>query len=246
VEVALPLSTLLGPQPVSALSHLAAAIAALLAATPLVRLGRGSLARKLALAIYAGCVIAALTISGVYHSLHPEGHARLFMQRVDHCAIWCLIAGTFTGVHGIMWKGFWRWGLLSFIWGYALVGMLLKIFWFGAFVGKLGLALYLALGWMGVVSIYKLSRQIGWAAALPMLYAGLAYSAGAILEAANWPVLIAPWVGAHEVFHFAVIAGVTLHWLFIRRLVLAHAPALDRPRAEAPEASSDPLCGASS
>jgi channel protein (hemolysin III family) len=229
VDGGLSLSVLLGPQPVSSLSHLAAASVALVAAIPLVRLGRGCPARKLALTIYAGCVIAALAISGVYHSLHPEGSARLFMQRLDHCAIWCLIAGTFTGVHGIMWKGFWRWGLLSFIWGYALVGILLKILWFGAFAGKLGLALYLGLGWVGVVSIYKLSRQIGWAAALPLLYAGVAYSAGAVLDAANWPVPIGPWIGAHEMFHFAVIAGVALHWLFIRKLLLAHAPAVGLP-----------------
>ena len=57
-----------------------------------------------------------------------------------------------------------------------------------------------------------------------MLFAGLAYSGGAILEAMGWPVLIPNWVSAHEVFHFAVIAGVILHWRFIRRLLLHHAP----------------------
>jgi channel protein (hemolysin III family) len=217
---------LLGTQPVSSLSHLAAAGVALVATIPLVRLGRGQPGRTLVLTIYAICVIGTLAISGVYHWFHPDGSARLFMQRVDHCAIWCLIAGTFTGIHGIMWKGFWRWGLLSFIWGYALVGVLLKILWFPAFVGNLGLVLYLGLGWVGVVSIYKLSRQIGWAAVLPMLGASLFYSAGAILDAFNWPVLLVPWVGAHEIFHFAVIVGVALHWLFIRKLLLAHAPTM--------------------
>src|SRR4030095_1607932 len=113
----------LGCQPVSSLSHLAAASAALVATIPLLRLARGYPGRTLVLTIYASCVIAVLAISGVYHAFEPNSPARLFMQRVDHCAIWCLIAGTFTGIHGVMWKGFWSWGLLSFIWRYALLGI---------------------------------------------------------------------------------------------------------------------------
>jgi hemolysin III len=220
----LSFSLLLGTQPVSALSHLAAASAALTATIPLVRLGRRHPSRTLALTVYATCVVAAMGISGVYHSLEPGSTARLFMQRLDHCAIWCLIAGTFTGIHGIMWRGFWRGGLLAFVWCYALVGIVLQIVWFPAVAGNLGLLLYLGLGWVGVLSIYKLSRQIGWPAALPLLYAGILYSAGALVDAFNWPARVVPGVGAHELFHFAVMFGVALHWLFIRKLLLAHAP----------------------
>jgi hemolysin III len=233
--------TLLGPQPVSSISHLAAAGAALVGAVPLLRLGRGHPGGTLALTIYASCVIAALAISGVYHALDPGSSARLFMQRLDHCAIWCLIAGTFTGVHGVMWRGFWRWGLLAFIWSLALLGVLLQILWFHAFAGDLGLALYLGLGWLGLVSLYKLARQIGWARALPLLYAGIAYSAGAIFEATSWrPVVMGYWVGAHEVFHFAVILGVTLHWLFIRKLVLIQVPATVTANVHQPDRKQCP------
>jgi len=211
-------------QPVSSLSHLAAASAALVATIPLVRLARGYPGRRLVLTIYASCVVAVLAISGIYHSLDPNDPARMFMQRVDHCAIWCLIAGTFTGINGVMWKGFWRWGLLSFIWSYALVGIVLQIFWFPALRGNLGLVLYLGLGWVGVASTYKLSRQIGWGTTLPMIYAGVAYSAGAILDATNSRVLLVPGVGVHEIFHFAVVGGVAVQWRFIRKLVLTYAP----------------------
>ena len=77
--------------------------------------------------------------------------------------------------------------------------------------------LYLGLGWVGVISIFKLGRQLGFVAVRPMWYAGIAYSAGAILEATGHPVLAHCWVGPHEIFHIAVLAGVALHWLFIRR-----------------------------
>jgi hemolysin III len=209
-------------QPVSSFSHLLAAGAALLAAIPLVRLGRGNSGRVFALSVYVSCVVAALAISGVYHSLAQGGRARLIMQRLDYFAIWLLIAGTFTAIHGLMCRGFWRGGLLCIIWGYAVVGVLLQLIWWHRFSGHLGLMLYLGLGWMGLLSAIKLGREIGYKQVLPVLGAGVIFTSGAILEACSWPVVLDPWVGAHEVFHFAVIGGIATIWVFIRRLLVNH------------------------
>jgi channel protein (hemolysin III family) len=211
-------------QPVSSLSHLAAAGVALIAAVPLVRLARGSRPRLWAVGVYAFCVIATLAISGTYHSLNRGCLARAVMQRMDYLAIWLLIAGTFTAVHGVMCKGAWRSGLLAFVWSYAMAGVLLQTYRFDIFSGVWGLVLYLGLGWVGVLSVFKLGRQIGFRAVRPIWYAGIAYSAGAVLEACGYPILIRRWIGPHEIFHFAVLAGVALHWVFIRRLLIRHAP----------------------
>ena len=170
-----------------------------------------------------------LAISGVYHSLERGCSARIVMQRMDYFAIWLLIAGTFTAVHGIMFSGMWRGGLLTFIWSYAAIAVLLQALWFRTFSGVHGLILYLGLGWIGLFSIFKLGRQLGFSAVRPMWYAGIIYSAGAILEAIGQPVLIHRWVGPHEIFHAAVIAGVALHWTFIRRLLMTHASAVPAP-----------------
>ena len=140
------------------------------------------------------------------------------MQRLDYYAIWLLIAGCFTAVHGVTCRGLWRSGLLSIIWAYALVGVVLQVLWWNTFSGSTGLALYLGFGWIGFLSAIKLARQIGWRPVLPVVYAGVLFSLGAILEACNWPVVVAGWVEAHEVFHFAVIVGLATLWLFIRRL----------------------------
>ncbi|HEY0712075.1 MAG TPA: hemolysin III family protein [Polyangia bacterium] len=225
----------------SSFSHLFAAAFALVAAIPMVRLAQGHPERKLALGVYVSSVVITLAISGVYHSCEPGGSAREIMQRVDHGAIWCLIAGTFTAVHGIMWNGFWRRGLLAIIWTYALMGIVLEILWFREIVGSTELILYLGLGWIGIFSIRKLGRQIGWAPVLPMLYAGVAYTAGAILEALNWPVVVTNWIEAHEVFHFAVIVGVALHWRFIRKLVMHHAPRPHVGAAAGPVETAKPV-----
>jgi channel protein (hemolysin III family) len=211
---------------VSSFSHLAAAVVALVAGVSLLRLARGDRRRVLAAAVYTLCVIATLGISGAYHSLDRGFSARAVMQRIDYFAIWLLIAGTFTAVHGIMYRGAWRSGVLIFIWSYAAIGILLQAIWFGVFSGVAGLVLYLGLGWGGVLSIFKLGRQLGSRAVLPLWYGGIAYSGGAILEATGHPMLIHRWVGPHEIFHVAVIAGVALHWSFIRRLLTVHAPAI--------------------
>jgi channel protein (hemolysin III family) len=212
-------------QPVSALSHLLAAGMAGLAALPLIRLGRGSATRRIALMIYASCVVALLAISGTYHSLDVGGQARAVMQYADYFAIWFLIAGTFTGVHGIVYQRFWRRSLLTFIWAFAVTGIVLQALWFRFFEGVPGLVLYLGCGWIGLASIIKLGRRIGFRAVRPLISGGLFFTAGAMLEAAHQPVVIPNWVGPHEIFHLAVIIGVAIHWRFIRKLLLVHAPA---------------------
>lgn len=209
-------------EPVSSLSHLAAAALAIVAAVPLVRAGRRNWEHKTALAVYATCVVLLLAISGTYHSL-TMGRARLIMQHADYLAIWTLIAGTFTGIHGVMCRGFWRRWILLFVWIYAAIAIVLQVLWFKQLSGTAGLVMYLALGWVGLATIMKLGRQLGFRAVSPILIGGLLFSGGAVLEAVGQPVISRLWLGPHEIFHFAVIAAVTVHWLFIRRLVLLHA-----------------------
>lgn len=218
-------------QPVSSLSHIAAAAAALVGGVPLVRLARGCRLRSAAVAVYVFCVVATLAISGTYHAVSRGCVARDVLQRMDHFAIWLLIAGTFTAVHGIMFSGAWRRGVLTFIWSYAAVAATLQIVWFDAFSGLLGLILYLGLGWVGIFSIFKLGRRLGFAVVRPVWGAGVAYTAGALLERGHHYMLFHRWVGPHEVFHGAVIVGVALHWFFIRQLLLVHAPRLAPPLA---------------
>jgi channel protein (hemolysin III family) len=213
-------------QPVSSLSHLASAAVALVSGVFLIRLARGCRHRVSAIGVYVFCVVATLGISGVYHSLARGCSARTVLQRMDYFAIWLLIAGTFTAVHGVMFTGIWRRGVLIFIWSYVAVGISLQLIWFRVFSGVPGLVLYLGLGWVGLFSIVKLGRQLGFRVVRPMWYAGIFYSAGAILAAGVHPILVRRWVGPHEIFHGAVIVGIALHWAFIRRLLITHAPAL--------------------
>jgi len=146
------------------------------------------------------------------------------MQHADYLAIWFLIAGTFTAIHGVMCRGFWRRWMLTFVWLYVAAAVASQLIWFKCLTGSVGLLMYLVLGWAGLATVIKVGRHIGFRAMRPLWSAGLVFSVGAVLEAFHKPVLIPCWLGPHEVFHFAVIAGAGIHWRFIRRLVLVYAP----------------------
>jgi predicted membrane channel-forming protein YqfA (hemolysin III family) len=79
----------------------------------------------------------------------------------------------------------------------------------------LGMLMYLGLGWLGLISAVALSRRYGWRLLRPVLWAAVAYTAGALSEFLRWPVLLAGIVGPHEIFHLAVLAGVSCTWAFI-------------------------------
>jgi channel protein (hemolysin III family) len=162
--------------------------------------------------------VLLLSLSGVYHLLSPGTAGRSILLRLDHAAIFVLIAGSFTPVHVILLRDLWHWHLLAWIWVLAIAGLVLKTVYFDATPQWLGLLMYLGLGWLGVISTVALARRSGVRFVLPLVWGALAYTLGALADFAGWPVLVAGVVGPHEVFHLAVIAGVSFHWAFIRAI----------------------------
>jgi channel protein (hemolysin III family) len=138
------------------------------------------------------------------------------LLRLDHAAIFVLIAGSFTPVHMILLRDLWHRHLLAWIWVAAIAGLVLKTVYFDATPPWLGLLMYLGLGWLGLISTIALARRFGVRFVLPLVWGALAYTIGALVDFLGWPVLIAGVVGPHEVFHLAVLAGISFHWAFIR------------------------------
>jgi hemolysin III len=202
-------------EPVNALTHLLGALVALLASVDLLRRGGADRERVVSLAIYVVGVVCMLTASGVYHLAGPDHPDHLLLQRFDHAAIWLQIAGTFTPVHVIFFRGAWRVAPLVVVWTAAALGVVLKLFFFAS-VSE-GPGLYLALGWFGVISCGQLIRERGWATLAPMFLGGVSYSVGAIVERFRLLTPLPGVVGPHELFHLAVLGGVLFHWRFIRR-----------------------------
>ena len=201
--------------PFSSIAHLLAAGVFFYLAFFLVARGRGSFGRMFALAVFAFSVIFLLSMSGVFHLLALDGTPRRVLQRLDHAGIFLLIAGSFTPLHGIMLTGFWRWGILALVWTLAITCLTLKVIFFDSIPDWVGLSVYLALGWLGLLSGVLLARKFGFAFVIPLLLSGLAYSLGGIAEYFAWPVLIPGIIGPHELFHIAVIVGIGIHWRFV-------------------------------
>jgi channel protein (hemolysin III family) len=204
--------------PVSSLSHLGGAVVFAILGVSLIRRGRGDAGRVLALSVFVFSCVLLLSLSGVYHLLTHFTVARSVLMRLDHAAIFILIAGSFTPVHMILLHDRWHRHLLPLIWTAAIAGLALKSVYFDAMPEGLGLLMYLGLGWLGVISAFTLARRYGLRFILPLVWGGLAYTVGAVAEHINWPMMVPGIVGPHELFHVAVLAGIAFHWSFIRRI----------------------------
>lgn len=202
----------------SSLSHFIAALVLIPLSIFCVRKEKRSQGYRIALGIFCFSAVFLLLMSAVYHLLPPNCSGRVVFQRLDHAAIFLLIAGTFTPIHGICFRGFWRWMPLVTIWTIAVTGIILKSVYFNEISDVMSTGIYLGMGWLGAVTGGLLWAREGLAFIFPLLKGSAFYSLGAILEVFQEPVIIPGVFGPHEVFHIMVLAGIAFHWKFIKEI----------------------------
>ncbi len=202
-------------EPVSCWTHLLGAVVFLYLTLLLVHRSRVNRHHAIAMAVYGFCCVFLLSMSGVYHLLPKDGAASIVLQQLDHAAIYLMIAGTITAVHMVLFTGVSRWAVIALAWSFAAIAITFKTIYFADFPETLGLLSYLVFGWLGIFSGCALWREHGFRFITPLIYGGLAYTAGAVLEFFREPILIHGIVGPHEVFHVAVLLGISYHWYFI-------------------------------
>lgn len=201
-------------QPVSSLTHLLGALV-FAGLTPRLWHRSSRWQPRWTTLVFSFTAVFLLSMSGVYHLLALEGTAHRVLQRLDHAAIFALIAGSFTPLQpGFFHSPLGRWGVLLLIWTLAVLGMVLKVVFFDAIPETVSVTIYLALGWLGLGSGIALGRRFGFAFIRPLVGGGLAYTLGAIADFARWPILISGVVGPHEIMHLAVLAGISAFWWF--------------------------------
>jgi hemolysin III len=165
-----------------------------------------------AIAIYGAMMIVLYLSSTLYHSL--RGRAKNVFHVFDHCAIYLLIAGTYTPITLITLRGRWGWWLFGIVWTLAIAGVLKDTLLRGRY-RPVSVVLYVLMGWLVVVAIQPLrmampSRGIVWLAA-----GGVAYTIGIVFFALSKHV-----VHAHGVWHLCVIGGSACHYVAVTRYVL--------------------------
>ena len=139
--------------PFSSLSHLFGAMVFAALGVILCVRGRGDGLRMVGLIAFSLGAVLLLATSGVYHLFQPTGYAHRVLQRIDHAAIFLLIAASFTPVHILLFRGWGRWGVLLLIWAIAILGITLKSIYFDSMPAWAGLIMYLGLGWLAIAAV---------------------------------------------------------------------------------------------
>lgn len=163
--------------------------------------------------VFVASLILLYTASTLYHLVgHPVWKARL--KVLDHCAIFGLIAGTYTPFTIAVLKGGWGWSLFGVIWGLAVVGVIFKVFFTGRF-RVLSTATYVGMGWLVVVALAPLSRVLTITAMSWLLLGGVLYTAGTLFYHSHRMRF------AHAIWHLFVLAGSICHFVAVTAQMIA-------------------------
>lgn len=167
-----------------------------------------------AVAVYVSSLVAVLTISLAFN-LAPVNGVKRFLARLDQAAIFLLIAGTYTPVLALLSGTSLGNTAMIIVWGGAIIGIALKLLVPEHF-GRLALALYLGIGWSGVLVFQSLAAALPTSTLWLLLAGGVTYSLGVIFHL--WEKL----KFHNVVWHGFVVAGATLHlWAIFDCMVFA-------------------------
>ena len=199
----------------NALSHGVAMLGAV-AAVPVLVIGAvqdGGMA-IIGASVFVATLLFLYLASMIYHAL-PAGKSKRIFLIVDHCAIYLLIAGTYTPFTLGILRGTWGWTLFGIVWGLALVGILLKTI-FGTRYPVFSIALYLAMGWIVVIAAQPMLESVPIPGLLWLLGGGLAYTLGVVFFLIDHRLRF-----AHFVWHLFVVTGSCCHFVAVFRYAAA-------------------------
>jgi hemolysin III len=158
--------------------------------------------------IYGITLVLLYSLSTIYHGVQNP-RAKAILQKLDHNAIYLLIAGSYTPISLITLRGPWGWTLFGLIWGLALLGVVQELL-FGHRTRRPSLILYVLMGWLVVIAINPLMRAMPTAGLLWLLAGGLVYSMGIYFYIHGERVR-----HFHGVWHLFVLGGSVCHFICI-------------------------------
>ena len=165
----------------------------------------------------AGAIVFSIALlllyvaSTLYHAItHPVAKARL--KVFDHCAIYLLIAGTYTPFTLVGLRGPWGWGMFTMIWTLALAGVVFKLFYTGRFK-LISTLLYIAMGWIVVIAIGPMVKALDLWIVVWLFSGGVAYTVGTLFYLSRRPY-------SHAIWHAFVITGSVCHFVAVSLQVL--------------------------
>lgn len=200
--------------PVSGLTHLSGAILAAVGLVVLIMTSRGDLGKLAVLLIYGIALILMFASSAAYHLVIAQPGVIQFLRKLDHSAIYLLIAGTYTPICFYFLEGAWRWGMLGTVWALAVIGITVKLFIIHA-PRWLTAGVYLVMGWLCVAGIQQMLARVPVGAIIWLLVGGILFTLGAVIYITKKPDFIPDVFGFHEVWHVFVLLGAFSHFFAI-------------------------------
>jgi hemolysin III len=193
----------------NAITHGVGALASAAAGAVLVTLAAqsGTRMQQVSAIVFCGSLLLLYTASTLYHAIPTQAIKRK-LKVCDHCAIYMLIAGTYTPFALIGLRGTVGWWLFGVAWGLATIGIVFKLFFTGRF--KLfSTIVYIGMGWMAVFAIRPMLVKIPVSSLIWLLAGGIAYTAGTVFyhnERLRY---------SHAVWHLFVLAGSACHFVAV-------------------------------
>lgn len=201
-------------EPVSGLTHFFAAIVVAFGMVALLIIGQGDTRKQVSLLIYGVSLFLMFSASAAYHLIDGGPGLTQILRKLDHSAIYILIAGTYTPICFNLFTGFWQWGMLAIIWGLAVAGVTGKIVvvnsprWITA-------GIYLIMGWLSLLGLKEMILVLPLGALIWLFLGGLFFTVGAVVYITKVMNFNPGVFGFHETWHLFVILGCLCHFVVI-------------------------------
>ena len=194
-------------------SHLAGAVLALLGAMVLIVQGalQGDAFKIVSFAIYGTTLTLLFSVSTLYHS--TRGKVKAVFRKLDHSAIYLLIAGSYTPFTLVTLRGPWGWSLFGVVWGLAILGIVQELT-IARGQRYPSLAIYVIMGWIAVIGVVPMIDALSWTGFLWVAAGGVVYTAGTVFY--FFDERFTHW---HGIWHLFVLAGAVIHYLAILQFV---------------------------
>ena len=162
--------------------------------------------------VYGATLVLLYSASTLYHAITVP-NVKKILQKVDHAAIYLLIAGTYTPFTLVNLRGGWGWTLFGMVWSIAIAGMIMELIVQRRYK-SISIGLYLGLGWLVMIAIGPVIDNVAPGGIVLLLAGGLCYSLGVVFYV--WKSLLYH----HAVWHLFVLAGSALHFFAVLLYVI--------------------------
>lgn len=201
-------------EPVNSLTHWGGALLALIGLVALLIVGWDTPAKIISLAVYGVSLIFLFSASATYHMVQVKEKALEIFRKIDHAAIYVLIAGTYTPFCINAFEGFWKWGMLSIIWSLAVIGIIIKVFYIRA-PRWLNAGIYVLMGWISVSAAGQMLAALPTWVLVWLIIGGVIYTLGAVVYITKIFNFKPGVFGFHEVWHIFVLLAAAAHFVAV-------------------------------